>query len=122
MPSINRQALLLAPRPPLLEWVNGIFPESPLETDMDPLEHDNATIYLIPEFYSIEESLEWLEQNYIHFFEMELMGWCEDESLWPEDRSWDRFQEWFYNSVISVVEKNVDGAIEELDESEWEGE
>lgn len=116
MASINRHSFLIAPQPPLLEWVNQVFPERPSPTVVDPLEHEQATIYLIPAFHSLEEAMAWLEENYLYFFELQLWNWCTDESYWPDDRSWRRFQQWCQVTYIAAVENTVEGVIREVEE------
>ncbi len=116
MPPINRNAVFIAGRPPLFEWVNQIMPELKIDPVTDPLEHDNGTIYLTPEFFDTEEAMAWLKRNYLYIFEMELWGWSEEEQRWPKNRSWDLFKQWFYISFISVVENTLDEPIIE----KWE--
>jgi len=116
MPPINRNAVFIAGRPPLFEWVNQIMPELKIDPLTDPLEHDNGTIYLTPEFFDTEEAMAWLERNYLYIFEMELWEWSEEEQRWPKNRSWDLFKQWFYISFISMIENTLDEPIVE----KWE--
>ncbi len=106
MPSINRNAIFIAGRPPLFEWANSLHPTFQIDPLTDPLEHDNGAIY--------RTALGWAKRNYLYLFEMELWGWCEEAEKWPEDRSWDRFREWFYLSFISTVENTLDEPIVEV--------
>lgn len=102
MYDINRNALILIPTKLLYDWANQIFPDDPLE-EQSLLEHDQANIYLIPEFETIEEALEWVEENYEYFLVQELAEWTEDERRWPQDTSWEMFRKWFHISIQSVV-------------------
>ena len=54
MKDINRYALIVSPTQNLVDWVNMIFPDSPVSLNFDA--DDEATAYLIPEFMGIEEA------------------------------------------------------------------
>jgi hypothetical protein len=121
MNPVNRQALYVAPKKPLVDWVNYVFPDEEKISSEEPLSHDWGTIYLVPEFHSEEEFTVWLKDNYTLFFEQELFEWCEDETQWPEPLSFELFQEWFHYAFQSVVLDTLDIALEkEEEEEEWE--
>lgn len=109
---INRFALIIAPTADMIKWVNNLFPDSPEEHQ--PFgSHDNADVYLLPEFEDIEEAEEWLKENYSRFFEEALIEWTEDEAQWPDDMSWDTFRRFCQYSIQSVV---IDTVGEQYDE------
>lgn len=110
---VERYALFIAPKKPLIDWVNYIFPPDKLgEVPVSkPLDHDHAQIFLIPEFNNIEEALEWLEENFDYFFQFELWRWCTDEALWPQERSWQLFQDWLHISIQSCLYDTLEGSI-----------
>lgn len=58
MDNINRYALVVQSKQELLDWVNTIFPEDPVS--LRPLEDDEATVYLIPEFDDLPAARAWL--------------------------------------------------------------
>lgn len=103
----NNDAIIIAPKPAMIDWVNSIFPDSPMEY-LDPLGHDNSTIYLIPESNSDEDALKWLKKNYKEIFIEELTGWCIDESTFPPI-TWKKFEEFCIISYQSVVRRLVKG-------------
>ncbi len=118
---VNRQALYLAPKKPLVDWVNYVFPEEEKILSEEALSNDWGTVYLVPEFTSEEEFREWLQENYQAFFENELFEWCEDDTQWPEPLSWELFQEWFHVSFQSVVLDTIDLPIEKEDDlADWD--
>ena len=102
MHSIKRYVLFLAPQKVLVDWSNYIFEGTNTDAP-NPLEHDNADVFLIPQFDCIEDAMEWLEANYETFFERQLELWCTDPEQWPKDRTWGMFQKWFYVSIQSCV-------------------
>jgi hypothetical protein len=90
--TVNRSALVLKPKQPLLDWVNAVDPSAVLtlrEVTEDP------TIYLISECDTDEEFMKILRRVCQDIFEEELAGWYTDESVWPRDRSFDAFCRWF---------------------------
>jgi hypothetical protein len=102
---INRAAVLLRYKSPVVKWINEADP-----CDDDPdisLESANKEriIYLIPdEDADSPDALDaWINSNYKALFENELVGWFTDENLWPEKRDLDLFHEWFdveYHSIV----------------------
>lgn len=116
MSFIDRDAMILIPRKPLFEWQNEIFPESPMETETDPFEHDGGSVYLIPELEHPGAFEEWIEDNFKFFFEDQLSGWCTDESLWPETLSYKMFRQWFHVVYQSFVMDLLDEPIEKDEE------
>lgn len=118
---INRHALFLAPKGPFYDWIRKTSPDLVSEIPSDPLSHEAGTIYLIPEFESEDEALEWLQENFESFFEAELYGWNDDDEQWP-GLSWELFQEWFFVSYQSMVENTVEGPILEEDMEDFDDE
>ncbi len=100
--TVNRNALIVQPKQALWDWVNDIFPEDPISSEIIG-KHDEANVYLIPEMDSIEESLQYLKNNYEPILEENLFGWCEDDELWPKNRNWKLFEEYLDYSIQSVV-------------------
>ena len=100
---INRHVLLLCPRQPMIDWVNKLAPDTePLKVPT-PFDHDQASVYLVPEFEDVEDFLDWFKEGYAEFFEDELYEWSEDESLFPKDMSFEAFQAWFMFSYQGLV-------------------
>jgi hypothetical protein len=118
---INRHAIILAPKVPFISWIKKTAPEVASDLPKEPLDHDAATIYLIPEFESPEDGLEWLEENFESFFEAELYNWSENDDNWPE-LTLDNFQKWFHVSYQSMIENTVEGPLLEEEEEGFEDE
>ena len=55
----------------------------------------DPTIYLIPECDTDEDVVEVLRDLCEEIFKEQLTGWYRDESVWPQDRSFDEFRRWF---------------------------
>jgi len=112
METINRDAIIVSAKKSLINWVNSIDREHPIEF-RDPLTSDESTIYLIEELNTEEDFKEWLSENYTEIFEEVLLGWITDESLWPQQRTFELFNEWVLVSWQSmVVDLNPDVSLE----------
>jgi hypothetical protein len=106
---LNRAAIILEYKEPAIHWVNEADP-SP---ESDPLSMDDAnterTVYLVSEDDADgDEAVDrWLRANYENLFEAELEGWYTDPSLWPQERTWSLFREWFdiecHTALIDTV-------------------
>ena len=111
----NRNVLFLAPKQPLIDWVNHVFPDDPPERLENALAHDNANIYLIPAEEDPEDSIKWLKLNFQPILEEELLEWCTDTAQWPSPFTWDMFKAWF---IISIQTLLIDMVAEEIEREE----
>jgi len=116
---INRAVLLLKAKEPALKWLNESDPynENPGIT-LEDVNREN-TVYLISEgdSESPDTLYAWLELNYQNLFESELENWCTEEALWPQDRTYELFQQWFNFECHTIIVDTVDGPIiDEIDE------
>ncbi len=113
--TINRNALITRPKPALIDWVNAIFPDDPASyEELD--KHDSQDVFLIPDFDSVEESLEWVRENCEEFLSYLLEDWCADESTWPQPLDWELFERFFEYSVLTAVVDTMEGEYDSDDE------
>lgn len=99
MAGINRNVLVVVPTESFLEWARK-YPDEDANLSLEELTRDTMA-YLIPEQEANADN--WLERNYMTIFEIELDGWCTDPSLWPKDRSYLAFKNFFrcfYSSIV----------------------
>jgi hypothetical protein len=115
--SINRNALIMRPKPALIDWVNSIFPDAPVSYD-DLGKHDSLDIFLIPDFDSVDESLEWVKENCEDFLSYALEDWCADEKVWPQPLEWELLESLFDYSIQTVVVDTMDEGYDEEEEDE----
>ena len=47
-----------------------------------------ATVYLLPDFETIQEIETWLKKNFVELFAEQLFQWYIDESMWPQNRTY----------------------------------
>ena len=95
---INRNAFSIVPRQPFLNWVKEIEKNS-----VFPREATDTNIYLLEEKNDNAEIENWIKKNFDLVFKKELAAWFADEKLWPKNRSYKMFTEWFTVSYHSMV-------------------
>jgi hypothetical protein len=111
---INRYVLLIRPGQSMVNWINKIYPEDAVAYEAG-MQDDNTDVYLIPEMDDIEDARQWLEENFLVFFENTLEEWCENVDEWPEKLDWETFEQFFDYSLQSNV---LDIVSEEEDEED----
>lgn len=106
---LNRSAVVVRPKKPFLDWVRAVDCDDAPEVTTDDM---RATIYLVPEYEAPDGAEKLLKRAYDEIFCRQLNGWYTDESLWPKDRSWRVFKQWFDIEHIHVIEGLVAAPLE----------
>ncbi len=109
MYTINRSAVIIKPKQPMLDWINHT--DSERKFTIEDISKENSTL-LIPQFDSFDGARDYVKKNYEAIFEFELFGWYIDEDLWPRKRTYEMFNEWFDIQINSEVFDLVDEEIE----------
>ena len=106
---LNRTAIIVRYREPFVRWINEADPytEDP-DISVGP---DEQTVYLIHQIENRDELDEWIALNHEALFESELEGWYTDETLWPGNRTLEKFREWVDVEYHTVVLDLVDGPL-----------
>ena len=99
MAVVNRCAIGLSPKPPLLEWAKELCTDEQMASAAE-----ESSLYLIPTYDSDEEAMRLLEDGYETVFEAELELWCSDEDAWPSPLTFELFQEWFEIRFYPLVQ------------------
>ena len=99
---INRAAVILTGKPPLVEWLNAVEAQDEDGALTLAEVNEDATVYLITD-EDADHLEEWVALNYSSLFESELEDWCTDEALWPQKRSKEVFLEWFSVACHTVI-------------------
>jgi hypothetical protein len=97
-------AIVLHPKQPFTDWRREVFPNDSSDDD----EPFGPVVVIIPEFDRKSDALEWLRENCAPVFEFELTQWTGDDAVWPPDRSWPVFSEWFDVTVALNVHDSSD--------------
>jgi hypothetical protein len=106
---INRAAIILRSKAPMLEWINASDPydDNP-QNRIEDFNRDRIVSLISDHEADDDKALtRWIKANYQTLFEAELEGWYTDESLWPQKRTFKLFQEWFVVECHSVFEDMV---------------
>ncbi len=102
MLTINRDAITVSAKKPLIDWINSLDPLHPMQY-RDQSNYDESTIYLIEELDTEKDFNEWIRENYLEIFEQELFSWITDDSKWPNPLHYALFSEWIQVSYQSLV-------------------
>lgn len=115
--TLNRTVVLLGPKQPFLDWLNDVDPDDEPLTVEDV--RDDNEVFLIPQFNDNSDSEKWMEMRWSFLFEHMLMGWIDDEGMWPQDRTLDMFREWFDIEIHTMA---WDLSDEQLFVEDWQDE
>jgi hypothetical protein len=99
MAVLNRCAIAVAPRQPMVDWSRPFWTRD----DMEGLGEDHS-LYLIPTYDNDGEAQQRLHDSYGKIFAAELDLWCRDRSLWPQFRNLELFETWFTVRFYPLVE------------------
>ncbi len=100
---LNRSAVIVKPRQPYLEWARQDDAEG-LTASVFKAFHTEPTVYLLPEYDDPPAQREVLEEFWPCLFETILGGWVTDGALWPKNRTFDMFRQWFEIQMSSIVQ------------------
>jgi hypothetical protein len=92
MVTLNRSAVVVKPKRPLLDWLHAADPTSHC-LSLEDLQHE-PTIYLIPECDTEAEVEDALRALCEEIFIEQLAGWYTDRTTWPRDRGFEVFCRW----------------------------
>ncbi|HNU62771.1 MAG TPA: hypothetical protein PLX24_09605 [Bacteroidales bacterium] len=107
--NINRSAMVIIPKKPFKDWLLSID-QGAAHWDIT----EDADVYLLPDFEEIEEAERWLEINFDLFFSDQLNNWYTAKKLWPKNRTFKMFKEWFDYSLHTMVWDILDDPIEKI--------
>lgn len=99
MAIVNRCAVGIAPRPPLIDWSRQVSGDQQM-----CWEENDHSLYLLPSYEDPSERWQILEEAHLEIFEEELGSWCTDRSLWPSPITFPLFREWFDIRFYDLVQ------------------
>ncbi|WP_233130151.1 hypothetical protein [Synechococcus sp. 1G10] len=91
------------PAQQLLEWARQLD----LDLDVDAADAREPCLYLIPDYDTVEEAEEILEEVYEAIFEAELDVWHRDTGTWPAERTYAVFRKWFEVRFYRLIQDLV---------------
>lgn len=107
---INRSALILSPKQAFFDMlVNELNCEKIIARD--GLADNSSHIFLTAaEIRSKEEALILIRKNFRIILEDEIEAWAGEPDEWPEEITWEQFQDFFSITFQSIV---IDTAVED---------
>ena len=112
MELLNHTVLVIKPKEGLKSWLrkiclpNNVFPVVVDKASVDSLQIDNP-VFLMPQIKDAENFIAYFDKYGTEIFNLALAGWCEDESLWPEDRSYENFIHMFGVELHGIVLSDI---------------
>jgi hypothetical protein len=110
---INRSAILLKYNQPAIDWINEADPVEKNPGITAESVNTDLTVYLVEDEVadSGDTVAAWVALNFDVLFEQELDGWYTKKSLWPKNRTFEMFCQWFSVECHSMLVDTVDGEI-----------
>lgn len=93
----KRSMLHIYGKQPFYDWAN-----SPDNGEMAP-DFDEGLVLMIPDELVEEEVTDYMKFQYIAIFEHFLFSMWTDDELWPDELSWELFEQWFDWRYCSIV-------------------
>lgn len=100
---INRVVAVIRPKASFLAWLHSLPNMGMDDMTLDKLRSNEQTVFLLPEFYSLEEASDHLDKIYKTVFKVELEGWWTDPADYPQKMTLKMFHEWFDVELHSMV-------------------
>lgn len=83
---IDRRAITIRYKKPLYAWLNDCYPDK-IAYDDDGFD---SSVYLIQGEFD-----KWIKKNYDKIYQQELGAWNDNKKMWPKNRKFKMFNEWF---------------------------
>ncbi len=102
MNTVNRTALVILVKMPMLEWINSCAYEESHKLTLSQV-NDEAHTYLVDGIDDSTDLKKIMKKHFKTIFENEMEAWITDESMWIENISIDLFFEFFEVYASSIV-------------------
>ena len=108
---LNRGAITLRYREPAIQWINEADPPDEADGMTDESVNQSRQVYLVPRdtMSGFPMARAWLEANFEFLLETELESWFTDPVLWPANRDFSLFLDWFevefHDGVVDTVDE-----------------
>lgn len=105
--NVRRSAVVIKKQQPFLDWL--LFHDPEMSIDEMIVEGD---VYLLPDFETTGEMEKWMKKHFDRLFADQLNGWYTDPAMWPQNRTFKMFKEWFSYSLYTMVWDTLEGPVE----------
>ncbi len=112
---LNRMAVILRPKAPLLAWLKSIPDLQMGDMTLDELRSDDQTVFLLPDYDYLDDTRAHLKKIFKPLFEVELEGWWRNPDDYPENMTYEMFEEWFDVELNSMVVDTTGNDFEVMD-------
>ena len=106
---INRSAIIVKLKQPYIDWTNSLDASDVYSSEQINKENH---IYLIEEYESDKELEIIIMDFYSEIFKIELSSWVTDETLWPVNRDYKTFKQWFdiepHSTVFDMIDEDIE--------------
>ena len=92
----DKNTIVIRHKKPFFDWLNKTLKDGVLKKEIE------ENMYLITGSVNGEDIADWLMENFDNFFHDELNKFCTDQSLWPENRTYEMFCDWFDFGFSSI--------------------
>jgi len=113
MYTINRSIAIIRIKQSFVDWANQL-PDAEFKSSLDDFKTDCLAV-LIPDYDTDEEAVVFINEIYEDIFTQILSDWSIEESWWPQDRTNEKFWQWFEVELHSIV---MDSSTEPIEEEE----
>ena len=93
----DRSAIMILPREIYHQWLNCVCEKK------DYVDFPEPEVFLFPGFKTLDQAESFIRNFYDLFFQYELRKWNLNPQLWPENRTYELFREWFDIRVSTTV-------------------
>lgn len=102
--SINRNAIILLPKQPALDWIMRVDPQPMPDFTLEELRQEQD-VFLLGDgtINTPEQAQQWALRRFSILFDSFLHSWFTDETMWPKRRTRKMFLEWFEVQYHSTV-------------------
>jgi len=115
-PTVNRTLVLIKPKKPFIDWAKYVDNENELSDELIEETFSEYSAYLMKDVDDEDELEKIIRKQYSKIFENELAGWSQDESEWPQKRSYEVFKEWFeIISSLTIFDTDTTLLVRDLD-------
>ena len=105
--NVHRSAVVITKQKPFLDWLLYHDPEMIIDEMIT-----EGEVYLLPDFETSEKMEKWMKKHFDRLFSDQLNGWYTDTAMWPQNRTFKMFSEWFSFSLCTMVWDTLEGLIE----------
>ncbi len=113
MAVVNRCAVAVTPRRPMVDWTRPFWTRE----DMEGL-GDEQSLYLLATWDDGPQLEQRLQERWAAIFEAELELWSRDRQLWPSPRSYSMFLQWFDLRFFPLVDDLADEPLRNFESAE----